>query len=406
MAKVLHVSHDGLPDWRVEKSALTSSKQGHRVFFAGKKIADGYRDNASKAFSQVYEIGWTAKALYGIPYYWHSVRNQLARILEEVRPDVVHAHNLFSAKLAQELGERFVYDDHESWSKHSLLLGEMEEEAETQQQYVSGGLVHAIRSMAARTKRSAVNRHAVGLWAKWEKEVVESSLATITVSKKIANELRADPASGSNSAKILVVPNYPTRQETCGLKEPRRLDYLSSVYAGNDGRIGGGGKKLPNRNMDGLYDVFSNHHYNSSKKGDTGRLAILGWQEAQNSPSSRVEFSGFLSRKEMFEEMSNHSVGLLPWKRHWSHDFVNPNKTYEYAHAGLHVMCTSSFETVIETLQGNCTTFDDYDGLASQLEHYSENMDELYEKRVRTFEFARNNLVWENFEPEILKAYQ
>ncbi|HVX03260.1 MAG TPA: hypothetical protein VHA09_08910, partial [Nitrososphaera sp.] len=77
MVKVLHISHDGLPDWRVEKAALTSSKQGYEVFFAGKRIADGYRGNASKVFSKVYEIGWTAKARYGVPYYWHSVKNQL-----------------------------------------------------------------------------------------------------------------------------------------------------------------------------------------------------------------------------------------------------------------------------------------------------------------------------------------
>lgn len=160
---------------------------------------------------------------------------------------------------------------------------------------------------------------------------------------------------------------------------------------------------MPNRNMEGLYDLFGSNN-NSSK--DTGRLAILGWQETGDDPSLRVEYSGFLSRKEMFREMSNHSIGLLPWKRHWSHYFINPNKVYEYAHAGLHVMCTSSFETVIETLQGNCSTFDDYEDLASRLEYYGKNMDELYEQRVKTFEFARNNLVWENFEPEILRAYQ
>ena len=33
--KVLHISHLGLPDWRIEKSAITGSKYGYRVFFAG-----------------------------------------------------------------------------------------------------------------------------------------------------------------------------------------------------------------------------------------------------------------------------------------------------------------------------------------------------------------------------------
>lgn len=389
--RILHLSHDGLPDWRVEKSALTASKQGHEVYFAGKKIANGY---VPKAFSKTYEIDWTAKALYGIPYYWHSVKGQLGKILAQVRPDVVHAHNLFSARLVKDFGEHFVYDDHESWSKHSLLLREMEEAQE--RQHRASSLAHSIRSIAARTKKSAINRHATSLWTKWEKEVLDSSEVTITVSDRIAKELRL--ASG-NGAKVLVVPNYPTRQETSDIDEPRYIDRLSSVYSGSDGGGQGSSSTLPNRNMDGLYDLFD------SNNGNTGRLRVLGWQQAAI-PSSRVDFAGFLPRREMFKEMSNNSAGLLPWRKHWSHYFANPNKVYEYAHAGLYVMCTSSFETVTETLQENCSTFDSYKDLASQLEYYSENMDELYKKRTRTFEFARRNLVWENFEPEILRAYQ
>jgi hypothetical protein len=411
--RILHLSHDGLPDWRVEKSAWTSSKQGHEVFFAGKKVADGYR---SMVFKEIYEIGWTAKALYGIPYYWHSVKNQLGRILKQVRPDVVHAHNLFSAKLVRDFGEHFVYDDHESWSKHSILLSEMEESQAIQQQlppqqYIgetnSGGgssLVHTIRSFATRTKKTAINRHAINLWTKWERDVVASSAVTITVSNKIAHELK-EVFEGDNTerSKVIIVPNYPTREETSDLRAPQYVERLSCVYSGSDGQIGGRGGRLPNRNMEGLYDVFDSNYRNK-----TGELKILGWQgEAKAfSASSRVEFSGFLPRKDMFREMASSSIGLLPWKRHWSHHFVNPNKVYEYAHAGLHVMCTSSFDTVIETLQGKCSTFENYNDLASQLEYYNENMEELYKKRIEIFNFAHDNLVWEKFEPEILRAYQ
>jgi hypothetical protein len=41
-----------------------------------------------------------------------------------------------------------------------------------------------------------------------------------------------------------------------------------------------------------------------------------------------------------------------------------------------------------------------------QLEYYSENMEELYKKRVRACVFARDNLVGVIFVPEILRAYQ
>ena len=38
--RILHISHDSLPDWRVEKSALTSVPDGHQISFAGAKVSD------------------------------------------------------------------------------------------------------------------------------------------------------------------------------------------------------------------------------------------------------------------------------------------------------------------------------------------------------------------------------
>jgi glycosyltransferase involved in cell wall biosynthesis len=108
----------------------------------------------------------------------------------------------------------------------------------------------------------------------------------------------------------------------------------------------------------------------------------------------------------MYAEMIKHSIGLLPWKKHWSHAFVNPNKTYEYAHAGLFVMCTDSFKAVAETLKGNCATFNDYSSLISELEFFQNNPEVLYDKRSKLFEFARENLVWERNEKAIIEAYR
>lgn len=31
------MSHEGLPDWRIEKSAISASKLGHEIVFAGRK---------------------------------------------------------------------------------------------------------------------------------------------------------------------------------------------------------------------------------------------------------------------------------------------------------------------------------------------------------------------------------
>jgi hypothetical protein len=69
------------------------------------------------------------------------------------------------------------------------------------------------------------------------------------------------------------------------------------------------------------------------------------------------------------------------------------------------VTCTSSFTSVIESFKGNCAVFEDYDDLASQLAYHSDNLDGLYKMRLRSFEYAKRNLIWEKYEENIFRAY-
>ena len=380
--KILHLSTEGLPDWRIEKSALTALNKGHEVVFAGSKSPFIYNRNT---FSKIYEVIWTAKARYGFPYYWHMVKKQIYQIIKEVLPDIVHAHNIFSAKMMLEFDIPFVYDDHEFWSRHSQLLLEMDKLNEIQAEKVS--LNETIRGVRRRVKRKIINRHVNRLWAKWERELV-SSVPTITVSNEIANKLRVI----SNSNKIFVVHNFPMKFEVGGLGNPRQHDQLSSVYAGSDGH---NKKKYPSRNIDGLTDIFTNNN--------VGDLTIIGWN---GEFSEKIKYTGFLDRNDMYEVMLNNSIGLIPFKKHWSHEYINPNKAYEYAHAGLYVMCTNSFKDIKSVLKEHCVTFDDYDEMKEELLYFKNNMDELYYKRINLFEYARNNLIWELNEKQILEAYK
>jgi glycosyl transferase family 4 len=378
----LHLSTEGLPDWRIEKSALTALNKGHEVVFAGSKSPFIYNRNT---FSKIYEVIWTAKARYGFPYYWHMVKKQIYQIIKEVLPDIVHAHNIFSAKMMLEFDIPFVYDDHEFWSRHSQLLLEMDKLNEIQAEKVS--LNETIRGVRRRVKRKIINRHVNRLWAKWERELV-SSVPTITVSNEIANKLRVI----GNSNKIFVVHNFPMKFEVGGLGNPRQHDQLSSVYAGSDGH---NKKKYPSRNIDGLTDIFTNNN--------VGDLTIIGWN---GEFSEKIKYTGFLDRNDMYEVMSNNSIGLIPFKKHWSHEYINPNKAYEYAHAGLLVMCTNSFKEIKSVLKEHCVTFDDYEEMKEELLYFKNNMDELYYKRINLFEYARNNLIWELNEKQILEAYK
>src|SRR2546428_6225676 len=103
--RILHLSDDSLPDWRVEKSALSASNMGHQLIFAGRHSKSYH----TYAFSRKYGINWTERSRRGIPFYWHSVKKQVERVLRDVRPDIVHAHNIFSAKMISQFDYPFVY---------------------------------------------------------------------------------------------------------------------------------------------------------------------------------------------------------------------------------------------------------------------------------------------------------
>jgi glycosyltransferase involved in cell wall biosynthesis len=379
--RILHISDTGLPDWRIEKSALTATKHGHEAAFAGGPVDD----STAGAFEKIFPILWTAKARMGIPYYSHLVKKQIQRILDDFKPDIIHAHNVAAAKLVSDFDFPFVYDDHEYWSQHAKLLVEIEHEARVRRRRTS--LARFIVNMPIMLRRSLINRYCVRLWTSWERDIV-SAQPTITVSHGIAKDLRKIGKTNN----VFVVPNFPLEEETSDIPIQKHAR-LSSVYAGKDGP---GSVRYPHRNIDGLVELFAT-------RTKIGSLSIIGWTDVQR--SDNVHYTGYLPRKNMFSEMACHSIGLLPWKKHWQHEFVSPNKAYEYAHAGLQVLCTSSLKEVRTNLGNNCLTFDDYEDMAAALESLSGDMEEVYQKRRRTLSFARTNLLWEKFEGAILHAY-
>jgi glycosyltransferase involved in cell wall biosynthesis len=369
-----------LPDWRIEKSAFTDLNRGHEVVFAGMK--SNYTGNV---FSKVFQIHWTPRARRAVPFYWHSVKKQLEGVIKETRPDVIHAHNIFSAKMVSEFGIPFVYDDHEFWPIYVKRQSEVSKQSQHRVQRSSSAWP---RAMVRKILREFLASRAIKLWTRWEREIV-SSHPTITVSEQIAAELRTN----YHAKNVFVVPNFPMYSEVKDFEKPRFLDSLSSVYAGVEAK----GEITPaHRKIDGFVSTFL--------EKDIGNLVIIGWDD--KSSSNKVKYRGFLPRQDMFREMSNHSIGIIPWKQHWSHIYISPNKAYEYPHAGLIVACTSSLNVIKDILKEHCVTFEDYADMASKLMYFKETMDELHKKRLQIFDYARKNLIWENNESNIIEAYK
>ena len=378
--KVLHISHLGLPDWRVEKSAITGSKYGYRVFFAGMDSSN--TNYEPQIFEKKYKLDWPSTnypkgllvpyILFGNPSIWISVKKQIQKIVEELRPDIIHAHNLLSAKLLSEFNVPMIYNDHEYWSIY------------IKRKYESK-LSNNNNKFSGKIKNFVYNR-ITKIWSKWESDIV-SKYPTLVVSKTIANEMKE-----KYSKELFLLPNCPLKTETSASHSPVFHDDLKSVYAGIEPSKG----VSAHRNITGLEQVFN--------ENDVGKLILIGRTNFQR--SEKIIDKGLLSRNDMYNEMTKCSIGLLPMKKIWSHKYINPNKTFEYAHAGLYVVCTSSFSDVVETLDKNCTPFEDYNDLVSKLLYFRDNKDELYKKRLKIFDFAKENLTWEKYEKSIIEAYK
>lgn len=365
------MSHNSLPDWRVEKSAMTSSKFGYKSYFAGpKSIAYNQKD----IFAHLFTISWQnygelrgrqLSSAIGNPLYWHAMKKQAKKIVDELRPDIIHAHNLYSAKLALSLKMPFVYDDHEFWSQIPRIRME---------------------KSGSKIARRFLNRFIASLWSKWEREIV-STAPVITTSEKVSEHHK----EVGNNNQVFFVPNYPAKNETNELSSPQEHAELSSVYLGADDEA----KPDPHRNVAGLTALYR-----------INKIGSLVWIGIERTSDDKITYKGYLPRDALYKEMSNHSIGLLPWRKHWSHSYFNPNKPYEYAHAGLLVICNSIFDEVLKSLRDNCMTFCSYEDLVDTLVGLGDNMEDTYKRRVKTFEFARNNLLWEKNEMKIIHAYR
>jgi hypothetical protein len=379
--RVLHLSDSSLPDWRIEKAAISSKNRGYEVYFAGKKISENYKS----IFDKNLVINWNSRSRNRFPVYWSNLKKQMKKIIAEVRPDIIHAHNVFSAKMAKEIDSYpIVYDNHEYWSIY--LKRQLEADGSTNK-FKKNSFAKP-NKVFEKYLRNFIKSRYVRLWSSLEEDLV-SSTPTITVSSTIIKDLE------KIGKRIYLVPNFPLKSEIEWIPRPVFHQHRSSIYAGVEPT---GELRSTHRNLDGFIDLFEN-----GATKEIGKLYIIGW----NSPSTHnTEFLGFLDRKEMYRKMQNHSIGIIPFRPHWSHIFISPNKAYEYAHAGLFVVSSSGFVPVFDTLGDHCLSFEDYTDLQSKLKSLLDDMEGLYSKRTKTYEFARNNLLWENYEVNIFEAYK
>lgn len=367
--KILHVSDNGLPDWRIEKSALSAKKRGDKTYFAG--LRPDYSNTRIKAFDWWYNLDWDYKARYYYPNEWMTLKKQLLNIVTDCKPDFIHAHDIFAAYLVKDcnLGIPWIYDNHEYWSR---------------------SIIYQYNQNDYFKKSDPIHAHIPNdYWRKWELDIINANeIPLIVPSKRIAEELNYF----NKDANVFVVPNYPSLEEIKDIPEPVEHKDILSVFTSN-GKPNPG-YKTPIKNIDGFFDLFDT--------GNLGQLNTIGWNDTSG---NFIHHHGPIPHNKMYSLLTQFDIGLIPWKHHPFHPYCSPNRAYEYAHAGLIPVIPPSLETVFDDMGGRAIPLKDYKDLEAIIQSYRDAPDAILHDRFMIQEIAREHLLWENYEGNIFDAY-
>lgn len=324
--RILHISDGRLPDPRVERMAKTMKKDGHELVFLGGKPTE--YQNLS-AFSEVKTVPLGIGPLIA---YSPRIKKRWLTAISEIKPDVIHAHNVIVAHYL--LGTEYpaIFDDHECLSKQRFML--------------------AVRTPIRRAAAWFLVRKYEG----WERELA-MRFPVLTVSEGIADYYR------EYTSKVGVVNNMPMLEEVDWLPNPPSRSGL--VYMGPDFTDS---RFRPSRDMTGLRDILS---------FDT--------------------VSG-LPHREMMTKLSNYRIGLTPYRPHPFQRISNPNKNYEYLHAGLQVVLCETFAHIFEG-DPYVHSFSNYDDIRSVIEAAP------LVDGMEVMEHARKEYIWENQERVVKASY-
>ena len=307
-------------DTRVEKEAATLRAAGYDVVVIA-DAAPGLAEHEERDGTEVHRVARRGPRIPGLSFALHEWR--LGRLLTELRPDILHAHDsnalLPVAVAARRLRRPFVYDAHDLW-------------------------LHRPRRQRSRVYHALQN----GYFALIERLFVPRAAAAITVSPPIARHL----ARRYRLNRVDLVPNYPDRPEAAARHEIRRLPGLDGMppdarivlYLG--GLMAGRGIEFLVRAMPAVPDahlVLLGSGQQAGELADEARAIGVG---------DRVHLLAPVPSEEVVGYAASASIGVSPIVPSClNYRYSLPNKLFQYMAAGLPVVA-SDFPQVREVVIG------------------------------------------------------
>ncbi|MBY8998563.1 MAG: hypothetical protein KGD60_12605, partial [Candidatus Thorarchaeota archaeon] len=306
--------------------ALTMKDDHEVVFIGGREI----RGQHLSVFSEtsVVPLGNGAQIVYD----WR-VKNRWLKAIDDVRPDVIHAHNVIVGHFLIDTEYPVVFDDHENLSRQKFVF------------------------MSRTFLRRNFARIIVRKLPEWEREMAKR-YPVLTISEGATRMYEP------YTTRIGVVHNMPWLQEIEWLESPP--DRKGLVYMGNDFVQG---RFSPMRDMTGLDNLL------------------------------KFDIVTGLNHRDMMMALAKHKIGLLPYLPHPFQLICNPNKGYEYLHAGLQVVVNTNYQGMFHN-NPYMHFFNDYDDIVEVVEAI-EDID-----AEAIMNYARENYIWDKFVNVIKEAYR
>jgi glycosyltransferase involved in cell wall biosynthesis len=182
------------PDSRVEKEALSLVGQGYKVTIACYTISErpsfeiykGIAIRRMKISRFTYKL---SAACLVIPYYFWRWQLFLNKLTKEIKPDIIHVHDLPLAKLGIKLKKK----------THSKVVLD-------QHEYYSNWIIHTahMNTLIGRIVKRLSN------WEKYEKTYLRKADLVITVAEPL--RLNYIGKYEINENQIITIPNTPSKE--------------------------------------------------------------------------------------------------------------------------------------------------------------------------------------------------
>ncbi|MGC9780904.1 MAG: glycosyltransferase [Candidatus Heimdallarchaeota archaeon] len=358
--KILHLA-DGPQNIRAERAALIAKTFGikdHYIF--GNILYDLLEKDIFKEKKYV-ELSRKNHYMFGLKEF-NSI---LMDYIEEVDPDIIHAHNIFFGNIALKLDLPLLYDDHELWTKSYKC------------HYYKG----ILRKFSYLLKSY--------YYPRWERKLAKTKSVLVP-----SNGILKFYKTKYKSEKARLFPNMPLLSEVKKAKfQDRITDDLMTVT------IGVSTKTLSkHRNVDGFIDLWKTNN-------DIGKLKIIGKSDIET--SSKIISTGKITHQDCYTEASAGHVGILPYRPYPQfHKFSGANKAYLYIHSGLALITPrtqTEFNQVLEDVKYG-TQFTYFDEVISYLKKNKTKLMNL--DRDQIMKVAREKYVLDNFSENLEISYE